>query len=297
MTQPPDEHAGTMPKTVLVISANGGIGAAVTRAAILDGHRVIATVSRAGKMEAFRKEFPGCAHVLALDLSAAERMALELSAVLRQFDRVDGVVVCGAISPFVPLETTPLTLFREVLEVNCVAHLAIYQTVMPALRESRGRLIFTGSLSGRIGSPMQGAYVASKFALEGMVDVMRQEASRWGVEIVLLQPGNTDTPAIPRASKELTAAIEQLSGQERELYGELYVRMQQLVDTAIASAPTTAPDVVAAAALHALTASEPATRYRLGADAEYLIEATRTKSDRELDALILANFRPANAST
>lgn len=57
--------------------------------------------------------------------------------------------------------------------VNCIAHLAIYQATLLALRRTTGRLVFIGSLSGRVASPLKTGYVASKFGLEGLVAVMR----------------------------------------------------------------------------------------------------------------------------
>ena len=281
-----------MTKHVIVISANGGIGGAVTRGFIDAGHVVTATVSRPEKRDAFAREFPGSRHVIALDLGDATRLKGELRALIDGMPRLDGIIVCGAVSPFSPLETTTLEDFREVMEINAVSHLAIYQAALPALRRDGGRLIFTGSLSGCVGTPMQGAYVASKFALEGMVDVMRREASAWGVAIVLLQPGYTATPAIARAELSMATALVDMSGEERTLYGSLYEKTHRLVQGAMENPDVTRPEVVAAVALEALESENPSPRYRIGNDAEFLIGMARTKTDREMDSFVLHMYQP-----
>jgi NAD(P)-dependent dehydrogenase (short-subunit alcohol dehydrogenase family) len=280
-----------MTRSALLIGANGGVGTAVARKMIERAYSVVATVSQPAKIAAFARDVPGCARVLALDLSSADRTEDVVRNLVAESAALDAVVVCAAISPFAPAEMTPLDMFRKTMEVNCVSHLAIYRAAMPALRKTRGRFVFTSSLSGRVATPMMSAYVASKFALEGMADAMRQEASEWGVEVILLQPGTIDTPIVTRSRDAIAAAIPTLPDNERALYGKLYKQMQYRVLDALSAGGLMHPDVVANAAIDAIENPNPPPRYRLGADAEFLIEASRTKSDREIDALILDIYR------
>jgi NAD(P)-dependent dehydrogenase (short-subunit alcohol dehydrogenase family) len=280
-----------MKKNVIVVGANGGIGAAVARKMIDRGHSVVATVSRPQKVKTFQREFPDCSRVFALDLSDPEQLNTVLGEEIKRMGRLDAIIVCGAVTPFAPIEISTLDEFRQTMEINCVSHLAIYQVAMPALRQSRGRLIFTSSLSGKVAAPMQGAYIASKFALEGLADTMRLEASEWGVEIILLQPGSTDTPAVQRAKESIDAAADSMPERERALYGKLYGQVQKLINSVSGSATITPPETVADVALKALESASPEPRYRIGPDTEFLVEASRTRSDREMDALILGIYR------
>jgi NAD(P)-dependent dehydrogenase (short-subunit alcohol dehydrogenase family) len=140
---------------------------------------------------------------------------------------------------------------------------------------------------------MMGAYVASKFALEGLADVMRQEASEWGVPVIVLQPGTIDTPVLNRSRDALAARLAALSDSERGLYGRLYRQMLYRIEEALAAGGLMRPEVVAGAVIEAIDSPDPLPRYRIGADAEFLIEASRTKSDREIDAIILNLYRSA----
>ena len=282
-----------MNKQVLVISANGGVGLAVTRAMIAHGCRVTATVSRPEKHTAFLAQLPGCERVITLDLSRAENVRKKLAKTIAGMDRLDAVINCAATSPFAPAEFVAFDTFRHVMEVNCLGNLAIYQAAMPALRQSRGRLIMISSFSGRVATPMMSAYCASKFALEGLADTMRQEAGEWGVEIILLQPGNIDTPVVRQARDVLDAAIPVLPQPERELYGKLYAQMQYRVHATLDAGGIMPPEKVAEAALEALEAAEPEPRYPVGADAELLIQMSHTRSDRDIDALVLDIYRSA----
>lgn len=280
-----------MARNALVVGANGGVGKAVAAALLARGYAVTATVSRPEKLEAFRKEMPGCSRTLALDLADGDDVLATLRDVIADMAQLDAVVVCGAVAPFAPAEMAPLEIFRRTMEINCVSNLAIYQAAMPALRRSKGRLILTSSWSGRVATPIMAPYVSSKFALEGLTDVIRQEAGEWGVEVVLLQPGAIDTPMIRSSRDALAAAIAVLPQEEKTLYGKLYLQMKYRTDAALEAGGITPPEVVAAAAIHAIETDKPQPRYPVGADAELMVEASRTKSDREVDALILDIYR------
>src|SRR5207302_10928593 len=125
-----------------------------------------------------------------------------------------GVVVGG------PIEAIPPAELRRQLEVNVVGQAAVTQAVLPRLRSSRGRIVFVSSLSGRVATPLTGAYNASKFALEGMADAMRMELAPWGIRVVLVEPAQTDTDMWRKADAALDEAVASLSPEHRRLYGK-----------------------------------------------------------------------------
>jgi NAD(P)-dependent dehydrogenase (short-subunit alcohol dehydrogenase family) len=280
-------------RTAVVVGANGGMGAAVTRALLQQGYHVAATVSRPDTLDAFLAAFPACSHAVPLDLSDAGAVKAQLTGLVENLPRLDAVVVCAAVAPFAPAETTDFDVFRQTVEINCLSNLAVYQSCLPALRRSAGRLLLTGSWSGKVATPMMASYVASKFALEGLVDVLRQEASAWGVQVVLIQPGALDTQMMRRSQASLAATIASLPESETALYGKLYRQMKYRADEGIANANFTAPEAVAATVCQALEATHPATRYPVGADAIYMCDMAATRSDREIDDFILDMYRSA----
>jgi len=280
-------------RSALVVGANGGMGMAVTRQFLASGLSVSALVSRPEAVEAFVDAFPACAQVVPLDLAEADTVKARLASLAAELPRLDVVVVCAAVAPFAPAETTDFAVFRRTMEINCLSNLAIYQACLPALRLTRGRIILTSSWSGKVATPVMASYVASKFALEGLADVLRQEAQAWGVDVVLIQPGALDTQMMRRSQAILAETIASLSTEEATHYGLLYRQMKYRADEGIANANYSSPDRVAQAVLEALEADRPAPRYPVGDDTEFMFDLARNHSDREVDDFILSLYRSA----
>lgn len=269
------------------------MGVAVARALNAAGYDVSATVSKPDAIASLTEGCPGVRIVEPLDLGSAESVKERLVALVGRMPRLDAAIMCAAVAPFAPAETTSFPNFRRTMEINCLSNLAVYQACLPALRQTGGRLVLTSSWSGKVATPMMASYVASKFALEGLCDVLRQEAQAWGVEVVLIEPGALDTQMMRRSQATLAQVIAALEPDEAAHYGTLYRQMKYRADEGIENSNYTAPEIVAAAVLEALRAAPPATRYLVGSDAEFMAELARSKSDREVDAFILEMYRSA----
>ena len=68
--------------------------------------------------------------------------------------------------------------------------------MLPRIRAASGRIVFVSSTGGRAPVPMEGAYCASKFALEGLADVLRVELRPWHIDVSVVEPGPTDAGAL-----------------------------------------------------------------------------------------------------
>jgi NAD(P)-dependent dehydrogenase (short-subunit alcohol dehydrogenase family) len=279
---------------VLVIGAGGGVGAATVALLLAQGYSVHASVSAEGKIPALRDQLPGLAGVIALDLARGDEVLARLQDYrAAQDQKLSAVVVCAAVAPQSAAEFTSLDVLRRTVEINCVSALAVYRAMMPDLRATRGRMVLVSSFSGKVAMPLQAPYIASKFALEGLADVLRQEAREWGVEIILLQPGGIDTAMARLSASSAREQIDALRDPELSLYGRLYQQFEYRVLEALAANSLTPPRVVAQAVLHALETETPQPRYPVGADATQLLAAARQMTDRELDALVLGIYRSA----
>lgn len=93
-----------------------------------------------------------------------------------------------------PIEDLPLSIYREVFEINFFGLVRLTQLLMPSLIPDGGRIVIIGSLAGRIATPFMAPYVASKFALEGWVDCLRRELRPLRVPVILLEPAGIETP-------------------------------------------------------------------------------------------------------
>lgn len=276
-------------KTFLVVGAAGGSGSATARALVRRGDRVHATVLNEAEARAVNEQVPELASVTLLDLSNPEAMLPVLSAVLKKTGDLDAVVVCAGLSIAGPLETAPIAQVRLVMEINCLACLAIYQAAMPMLRRTGGRLVMISSIGGQIAMPCLGSYSASKHALEGLVDSMRRETAGSGVEIILVQPGGVKTTMTVNQLRDIEERIARLSPEEDALYGGLYRQFHSVVSTGYREAYSP-PETIADVILEALDATQPGTRYLAGADAQQLMAVAEKMTDRELDAMFVQAF-------
>jgi NAD(P)-dependent dehydrogenase (short-subunit alcohol dehydrogenase family) len=268
----------TTMRKVLVIGAAGGVGQQVTRQLLEQGWAVTATVLDRAEEQALRAAAPGVRDTLTLDLSNADGVLSTLSARIKE---LDAVAVCAAMGPVGPLETTPLALLRRTFEVNAIADVAIYQACMPMLRASEGRFAFVSSFSGKVSLPFVGAYSGSKFALEGLGDVMRREAAAFGVKVILIEPGGINTPMVAGQVESAIRDRDALSDRFKPLYGSLYDTYIKVLKSALTGGMPASQ--VASVVVEALTVEDPQTRYIVGEDAKFMCTQVAAMPDKQAD--------------
>jgi len=277
--------------TVLVTGCSTGIGAAAARELDRVGYTVLAGVRRAEDGERLRAGASERLHPVELDVTQADQVARAAALVdavagdagLRGLVNNAGIVVGG------PLEFLALDEFRAQFEVNVVGLLAVTQALLPAIRRGRGRIVNVGSVSGRVVTPLIGAYAASKHAVEAMSDALRLELSPWGIEVALIEPGPVQTAIWDKGREALDRAPKVYSPAALALYGERMKAVGRLAAASGAGGVTTDP--VVAAIRHALESDLPRTRYLVGRGAWIRVLLGRLLPDRVMDALLLSYLR------
>ena len=248
--------------SVLVTGASRGIGRATALRLAEAGWDVAAGVRRTEDGEALARAQPGRISPVILDITDEEQIA-SLEHALPE--RLDAVVNNAGVAVAGPLEAVPPAELRHQLEINVVGQAAVTQAVLPRLRESRGRIVFVSSVSGRVATPMFAPYNASKFALEGMADAMRMELAPWGIRVVLIEPAQTDTDLWRKAEETFDETVAAMAPHYRELYAKhLDGARKSIPRAARMAAPV---DGVAKAIEKALTTGRPRARYVVGANA------------------------------
>ena len=276
-------------KNVLVVGAAGGIGLEVARQLVARGDRVVGTVLDQAQAGQLRSEVPGIAQVEVLELSNAADVSARVGEIVSAMGALDQVAVCAAIGPIGPAELTPLETYASAMNVNFLSNVAIFQAVLPALRQSRGRLLLVTSMSGKVPLPFIAAYTASKHALEGWGDVIRQEVAGDGVDVILIEPGGVRTGMVSAQIAQAGQMLAALSEEQAARYGALYHGFMAAAQAGYDGAGST-PQQVAEIITGALAAEKPETRYVAGPDAQQLIGARAALSDREMDATLAAFF-------
>jgi NAD(P)-dependent dehydrogenase (short-subunit alcohol dehydrogenase family) len=269
-------------KKVLVVGGAGGVGSAVVNLLVNRGCKVVTTVLEPGEAASIEERYGGMVQCHIVDLSTSDAALIKFKEIVSSMDQVDAVAVCAATAPCGPLELTPLSTYRKAYEINCVSVAAIYQATMPALRQTGGRIVLLGSMGGRMAYTFMSAYIATKFALEGLCDVMRREAAPRGVKISLVQPGGIRTNMVHQQLVDVRRDLAALDEKDRDLHGYLYEGYLRVAERGLGEGASTA-DQVAEVVLEALEAEEPESRYVAGEDAKQMLGSIGTMSDRDID--------------
>lgn len=132
--------------------------------------------------------------------------------------------------------------------------------------------------------PRRGVFFASKFALDGLADAWRMELRRWGIRVVLIEPGAIDTDMWRRAPDTARDTEAALSPQVRALYAEHLAGIRKTIPRMQRQA--SAAEAVAGAVERALSVARPRARYLVGADAYSQVAIGTVLPTRAADAAI-----------
>jgi NAD(P)-dependent dehydrogenase (short-subunit alcohol dehydrogenase family) len=250
---------------VLVTGAARAIGRATVDVLAARGHEVVATARDVSLLDG-----APAAQVLPLDVCDPG----SVTAAVAQAGDLDAVVNNAALTGFGPIETYPVESFVRVLDVNTVGPLRLAQAVVPAWRErGSGVLVNISSVQGKIGTPLEGAYAASKHALEAMSESMYFELGHFGIRVVIVEPGYI-APGMKHEDDHPGPAI----------YADLHAQWGGSVSALVGPEGRPGPELVAHAVADAVEDPETPLRVEVGADAAMVLELRRRLSDAEFEA-------------
>ncbi len=176
-------------KIWLVTGAGRGMGTDIARAALDDGHAVVATGRNPDRVAAALGAHEDLLAV-ALDVTDPASVRAAVDAAVQRFGRID-VLVNNAGNFYAGFfeEVTPED-FRAQIDTNLFGPLNVTRAVLPVMRAQRSGLVVTFSSSAGItGGEFTSAYVASKFALEGWSESLTPEVAPFGIRTMLVEPG------------------------------------------------------------------------------------------------------------
>ena len=219
-------------RVVLVTGAGDGIGRAVSLALARAGAEVILLGRTVRKLEAVHAEIGKLgapeASIVPLDLERALAADYEAvaDAIDQRYGRLDGLLHNAALlGALTPIEQYDVPMFMRVMHVNVTAEFVLTRQLLPLLRASRdAAVLFTSSGVGNVGRAYWGAYSISKFAVEGMAQVLSQELeSTSAVRVNIIDPGKVRTSmrraAYPSEAAESLPTPESLTAPYLALLG------------------------------------------------------------------------------
>jgi NAD(P)-dependent dehydrogenase (short-subunit alcohol dehydrogenase family) len=250
---------------ILVTGAGRAIGHATAAECAQRGHEVVATARDTSLLD---------------DLDVAQRLSLDvtdpdsIAAALDAAGELDAVVNNAALQSRGPLEDYPLERLQAIVDTNTYGPFRMIQALIPSWRE-RGSGVFVNvsSVQGQVATPLEGAYAASKYALEALSETLHYEIGHFGLRVVIIQPGYI-APGMKRGAHHEGPAVyapllEQWEGTDSKVTGPEGRPGPELVATAIADA-----------------IEDPATPLRVpvGADAEMIMATRRALDDASFEA-------------
>ncbi len=277
---------------VLVTGASTGIGEACALHLVGRGHQVFAGVRRTedGERLVDRAGSPRLEPVL-LDVTD-EAQVVEVGALLDE--RLGPVGLAGLVNNAGvaiggPLEFLDLDEWRTQLEINVIGQVSVTKAVLPVLRRATGRVVFIGSISGRVSTPMMAPYGASKHAIEAIGESLREEVRPWGMKVSVVEPGAINTPIWGKGRTTADRLEASLDPEAERLYGTEIARIRDLIDHQERTGIP--PERVATVVEHALFHARPKPRYLVGSDAKGGALLDRLLPDR-LMSIVLRRVSP-----
>jgi NAD(P)-dependent dehydrogenase (short-subunit alcohol dehydrogenase family) len=240
-----------------ITGATSGFGRAIAEAALERGDSVVATARSTDRLADLGE--PERVEAVPLDVTDAGQREAAVAAALDRFGRIDVLVNNAGRTQVGAVEETTDEELRALFDLHFFAPTALIRLVLPAMRaQGGGAIVQMSSVGGQVTAPGFGAYCATKFAVEGLTETLRDEVKPFGIHTLIVEPGAFRTglfrPDAAYMSDELPEYTETV-GPTRE-----YVRGgdgEQPGD----------PRKAAAAIITALEADDPPLRLVLGADA------------------------------
>jgi NAD(P)-dependent dehydrogenase (short-subunit alcohol dehydrogenase family) len=256
---------------ILITGAARAIGRATAEELIARGHDVVAT---ARDPELLADLDGGRTHALDVTDDASVRACLDAAGEL------DAVVNNAAIIGSGPLEDYPVAQFRKVMETNLFGALRMIQGVVPGWRErgTHGVIVNVSSVQGRVATPLEGPYAASKHALEGLSETLHYELAHFGIRVVIVEPGFI-APGMKHGDDHTGPPV----------YQQLWDEWSN-TDTTLNEGGRPGPDLVARAIADAIEQPETPLRVPVGADAELIFATRAAMGDAEFEATMRATL-------
>ncbi len=176
---------------VLITGASSGIGLLTAGRLHALGYRVYGTSRRPGKHTVpFR--------MLEMDVTDTASVEAALAELMQEEGGVDVLVNNAGMGVGGPVEETPSAMIREQVDTVFLGMVEVTRRVLPLMRRrGGGRIVNVSSIAGRMGLPYQGYYSAAKFAMEGLSEALSIEVRSFGIDVVLIEPGDMRTGFTP----------------------------------------------------------------------------------------------------
>ncbi|MDO5614466.1 MAG: SDR family oxidoreductase [Paracoccus sp. (in: a-proteobacteria)] len=271
-----------MPKTVLITGTSKGIGQATVLRFARAGWNVAATMRNPADADPAFADFPNIA-VIALDITDPASIEAALKTTRKWFGQIDAVVNNAGYGQAGYFEAVTDAQLRANFDTNFFGTANVMRAILPEMRARReGVVLNVSSVGATFGIPSSGAYVSTKWALEGLCESAWHELTPLGVHLKVLEPAGVNTPF-------LTAPTYTRASVGIDDYEADYARFQQAMSADHWALEE--PETIADRIFDAVTDGTDRFRYFAGPPLNWLRDAKRKLSDQDYEQFMAERFR------
>ncbi|MEV0085445.1 SDR family NAD(P)-dependent oxidoreductase [Saccharopolyspora sp. NPDC050642] len=258
-------------RTWLVTGASRGLGAALVDAALARGDAVVATARVPERIAAVAAEHEERLLRCRLDVTDPDTVRRAVAAAVDRFGRIDVLVNNAALGLLGAVEETSVEEARTLFDTNVLGVLLVTNQVLPVMRAQRsGHVLMMSSMGGFASGAGFGVYAASKFAVEGLAEALREELAPFGIAVTIAEPGVFQT--------DFASAGSAQAGRSIDDYRQVGETLAEYED----GEPGGDPAWAAAQLVAVADREDPPLRLPLGADAVARIRGKLTAVAAEL---------------
>ena len=192
-------------KTVWIVGASSGIGAALAVELDRRGANLVLTARRGDELAAINRRLGDRHRVMAADVVDAQALAKAVQAI----GPIDSAVYLAAVYTPTMLEDMDIAAARQTVEVNVMGALNFVHAVYGPMRaQKRGQIALCGSVAGYCGLPAGQPYGATKAAVINLAESLRVEAAVHGIDVRVINPGFVRTPLTAKNKFEMPMIME-----------------------------------------------------------------------------------------
>ena len=270
-----------MQNVAVVIGSSSGNGFETSLLLAKNGYYTYATMrnlDKSARIKEVAKKDSLPLEALQLDVTDDKSVMEAIDVISDRHERVDVLVNNAGYEQHGAVEDLSMEEIKTQFETNFFGAVRVTKAVLPMMRKQRrGIIVNISSIGGRVGVPLNSAYVGSKFALEGFSESMKYELESFGIKVILIEPGAVSTNYLEN-SKQAQRATNSDSP-----YVEISKKVSEGVRKRFEQATSSSPMLVAEVILNAIKSDKPNTRYLVGNDAAAIMERRKNSSDFELE--------------
>lgn len=276
-----------MVKVAVVTGSSSGIGYETSLLLARNQFTTYATMRNLSKGDGLREiaskeKIP--LNVTQLDVNNDSSVDNTIDNIIRENDRIDILVNNAGYDLFGSLEELSLEEIKQQFETNVFGVIRATKAVIPTMRnQGDGTIVNISSVGGRIGLiPFNTAYHASKFALEGFTESLRQELAEFNINIILIEPGFISSKFMDNI--KTAKGFDSNKSPYAKTVQQVFQGFQPMIAT------SSHPTEVAHTILNAVNSPIPELRYPVGKDAESIFKARTELSDRKLEKWVRESY-------